>query len=160
MPPIDMTHLPPEHNLQGVGAVTDGIGALRAGRLRGLATVVVVRVRGLATGVIEKLVDAIATKWKTNTIRDVCVEDLLLAPITIHPACRSHGDQAKKGRVMLEFTSSNNWATDEQRYKSTLTETYGVCPPYGMVPNSNRRLSRKIKERRDHIIFLLSSFDI
>jgi hypothetical protein len=142
--PIHMKVHPPHHHPQGVGAVTDGIGALR----------------GLATGVIEKLVDAIVAKRKANAIGDVGVVDILLAPIALHLACGPHGDQAKKGRVMLEFTSSNNWATDEQRYKSTLTETYGVCPPYGMVPNSNRRLSRKIKERRDHIIFLLSSFDI
>jgi hypothetical protein len=74
--------LPPQHNLQGVVAVTDGIGALR----------------GLATVFIAKLVDAIATHWEANAIRDVGVVDRLLAPVAIHPACRSHGDQAKKGK--------------------------------------------------------------
>ena len=92
---------PPQHNLQGVGAVTDGIGAPR----------------GLPTVFIAKLVDAIATQWEANAIRDVGVVDLLLAPIAIHPACRSHGDQAKKARVMLEFTSYNTWTTDEQQMR-------------------------------------------
>ena len=110
MPPIHMKVHPPHHHPQGVGAVTDGTGAPR----------------GLATGVIDKLVETLVTKWKTkmeNHQRDISpVVDVLLAPIANEIACRFHGDQAKKGRVMLTSTSSNNWATDEQRYKSTLTK--------------------------------------
>ena len=117
MPPIHMKVHPPHHHPQGVGAVTDGTGAPR----------------GLATGVIDKLVETLVTKWKTkmeNHQRDISpVVDVLLAPIANEIACRFHGDQAKKGRVMLTSTSSNNWATDEQRYKSTLTETLGSAAP-------------------------------